>query len=206
MKRLMSIIIIVNLLIVGCWVYFSDDYKVAARDAISGVMIKQDSPENTVASLYQVVFDSPEGAATLFYDPAYTYTANDIQTIFGDGSIVQIEPAKIYSSSQNRDFAVVGLVQKATFDGEVQYYLEAYTLKRIDNRWYFVGDSAIEDLETYVVVYQLAYEMAAKVYGDTVDGLTEAEMASIQEQAGNFALSIQQGLESLVYELNQEDS
>ena len=202
MKRLMACLIILNIMIVGCWVYFSDDYSVAARDAASGVTVRQDSPENTVSSLYELIFTSPAAAATLFYDPSSEFTEDDVISTYGDGSTIQIELVKLYTSATNRDYAVVGTVLRVTADGETQVIVEALTMQRVGNRWYIVGDASVPDMETYYIIYELAYDMSATVYSDTVDGLSEDEAASVREQAGTFAINLQQGLESILLELN----
>lgn len=206
MKKLIVTIFLVQILIIGVWGIASNKWSLGeafAVDKETGILIKQDTPENALTSYYELMSRKRYEQVRNLTTPISRKSV-DIKTMTDMIKKTRMENAvleKIFPANVDGDLAVVGYVRSATLEGKV-FMVGLAVYKINDNRWEKIEQASelkIDELEK-VIKSAIKVEdvmLAAKKDNYGIADLTKEQVKMITDQVSAMLANHKQSLVQL---------
>lgn len=203
MKQLIAGIFLVQILIIAALGIPADGAANAIwKDENTGVVVRQNNPENTVKSFYSLLQKEGYDAAVLLFEEEQR--ANINSNLLKDYTVSsKTDTAKIvntFASGEIGDIAVVGTVLKVNLEenGE-QALVSMLTLKKNNGKWEIVQDFNNADMQQVKMVFEHAICVSNDILKDPLDGLN-------QEQRDTVKMQVEMGRQYLLGSVEQINS
>lgn len=139
MKRIFTAVFLLQLIVIGYWGLASQKWSLAEAvnvDPESGIIVKQDTPENTIYSYYELLSRKEYEKVRMLTTPA-SRKAVDVKTMTQMISKTRMENAvleKVFPAGIDGDLAVVGYIRSATIEKKV-FMVGLAVFKINNNQW-----------------------------------------------------------------------
>lgn len=172
------------------------------KDENTGVVVRQNNPENTVQSFYNLLQkEGYDAAVLLFEEEQRANIDSNLLKEYTESS--KTDTANIlynFPSGEMGDIAVVGTVLKVNLEemGE-QPLVSMLTLKKNEGKWEIVQDFQEADMKQVKMVFEHAIIVSNDILKDPLEGLT-------QDQQNAVKMQVEMGRQYLAGSLEQINS
>ena len=203
MKKLIVAVFIIQIMMIGIWGLTSSG--VSTADAIkidkeTGLVIKQDTPENLVSSYYDLLSLQQYEKVRALMSPASrkVVDAKSMADIIKRTKMKDATIEKIFPAAVNNDLAVIGYVRSATITNKV--FMVGLAIAKIgDKRWEKIEVTDELDIDQVEKVLKLAVKVEGEMLktgsnGYEITGLTDEYKNMITSQLQSMEASHKQSL------------
>ncbi|MEL7563506.1 MAG: hypothetical protein AAGU27_01285 [Dehalobacterium sp.] len=199
MKKLIAGIFIVQIIVlVALGIPAGGAANAIWKDEVSGVVVRQDNPVNTIDSYYRLLDNES-------YDAAVLLLEKDVQeNVNGDILKASLESigwqetnlVKLIPSSVVGNYAVVASVRTVNSNPD-EPALSIATLRQVEGKWEIIQQMNNSDLEEVKQVLERAVEVCDLIVKDPFPGLSDTQRTNIKTQAELGGQYIAANLEQL---------
>ena len=203
MKKLIIAIFIIQTMMIGIWGLTSSGVSTAEAikvDKETGLLIKQDTPENLVSSYYELLGLKQYEKVRALMTPASqkVVDAKSMADIIKRTKMQDAAIEKVFPAAVNSDLAVVGYVRSATITNKV--FMVGLAITKVgENRWEKVEVTDELDINQVENVLKLAVQVETEMLeeesnGYGINGITPEYQEMITNQLRSMQAAHQQSL------------
>jgi hypothetical protein len=184
-KLIVGIFLVQALIIVALGIPAGGAANATWKDEATGLIVRQDNPENTLKSYYRLLEEkSYDSAVSLFSrESAQILDGDLLEAYLEENRMDQAKLAKLFSSHVLGEYAVVGSIREVNFNGsEAQPVLALLTLKENGGKWEIIEQLNDANIEEVKEVLERALEVCDAVMRDPLDEFGDQQKASIKMQ------------------------
>lgn len=203
MKKLIVAVFIIQIMMIGIWGLTSSGVSTAdaiKTDKETGLVIKQDSPENLVSSYYDLLALKQYEKVRALMTPASqkVVDAKSMADIIKRTKMQDAAIEKIFPAAVNNDLAVIGYVRSATITNKV--FMVGLAIAKVgENKWEKIEVTDELDINQVEKVLKLAVQVEGEMLkeegtGYGITGITPEFKEMITNQVKSMQAAHQQSL------------